>query len=146
MLLTFEACGHLPACPQTNKTICTPSQQQSMSSPEMVTRARSTTASTWLRFWRCSLTNLQTSGSPSTSSSWDQHFGPFTPTSLADISDIDGRWVFRIFGDNLTDAVIKLVAPCTRVVDRYMPWIVWIAILSWLSFQHFLVLPTVKVN
>jgi len=133
MLSTSDACGHHPASPQTNPAIFTLFHHLSDFSPQMAAPGLSTSALTWLRFWRVSITNHRTPGSPSTSSFPYWLFGPFPPTPSTNNSEIDPRWGLRIFRHTLNNADTELVASCTSVVGRYIPWVVWKVILSRLS-------------
>jgi len=82
-------------------------------------------ASMLLRFWRCSIPNLRTPGSPSTSCSLFRPFGCFTATSSTNVSAIDPRQLFRILWDTMTNADTELIAPWPSQVGQYMPCIVW---------------------
>jgi len=124
----------------------TPSQHGSDFCPEMVSPAVSSSASTLSRFWRCSITNLPTPCNPSASSSPYRLLGPFTLTSLMNISMINIMWAFRIL----------------RNTDKYWYWIV--SFLYWsgrpihvlrsleghivpaILMQHFLIIPRMNVN
>jgi len=109
-------------------TIWTLFQHQSDVSPEIVAPALSTSASTSSRFWRCSITKPRTPGCPSTTSSLCWLIGPCTPTSWTNDSAIDPSRALSIFRDSLTYADAEFAAPCTSLVGRYMPWVVWKAL------------------
>jgi hypothetical protein len=88
-LPTLDACGNLPAFVQTNPTIFTHYPHQPDFPPEIMPPALSTVASTLLRFLRCSIAILQTSGGPSAASCAYWLFEPFALTWSVNISVIE---------------------------------------------------------
>jgi len=117
-------------------TFCIPFHPKSNVLKHIATPVLFSSANLLSKFCRCSISILWTPGSPSISSSPYQLCGTFTSTSLTNISPVNCWWALIIFWDMVNSLDTKLAAPCSSVVDWYIPRLVLVARLSQQSWYN----------